>query len=144
MKKLALAVLTFGLLLFPVTVGSNVSAIDSGAKTGFEQGISKSGNKLSEDCEAAGGKVSGAKCLDANGNIRSPVSLTIQNVINLLLYIAGILAVIYILIGGIRYVLSNGDSSAATKGRNNVIYALIGLVVAILSYAIVNFILSKL
>jgi type IV secretory pathway VirB2 component (pilin) len=144
MKRLALFALTLGLLLGPIAIEATARAVDSGAKTGFEKGISDSGNLQSEDCKAAGGKVSGVKCLDSAGHERSPVSVTIQNVVNLLLYIAGIIAVIYIVIGGMRYVLSNGDSSAASKGRDTILYAVIGLVVAILAYAIVNFVLGKL
>ncbi len=49
----------------------------------------------------------------------------------------------YILIGGIRYVTSNGDSGAAKKGRDTILYALIGLVVAVSAYSVVNLILFR-
>jgi multisubunit Na+/H+ antiporter MnhB subunit len=52
------------------------------------------------------------------------------------------IAVIMIVIGGIRYTTSNGDSSQVKSAKDTIMYAVIGLVVAILAYAIVNFILS--
>ncbi len=72
------------------------------------------------------------------------VSKTIQNIIDLLLYLAGMIAVIMIIVAGLRYVTSNGDPQTASKAKNTIIYAIIGLVIAILSYAIVNFVLSQL
>ena len=47
------------------------------------------------------------------------------------------------IIGGIRYVISNGDSSQITSAKNTIMYAVIGLVVALLAYAIVNFIVVQ-
>ena len=67
----------------------------------------------------------------------------IQTVINILLYVLGIIAVIMIIVGGIRYTTSNGDSSALTSAKNTILYSIVGLVVAILSYAIVNFVVGK-
>jgi hypothetical protein len=52
--------------------------------------------------------------------------------------------VIMIIVAGLRYVTSNGDPQTASKAKNTIIYAIIGLVIAILSYAIVNFVLSQL
>lgn len=67
----------------------------------------------------------------------------IQKVINILLYVLGIIAVIMIIVGGIRYTTSNGDSSALTSAKNTILYSVVGLVVAILSYAIVNFVVGR-
>jgi hypothetical protein len=66
----------------------------------------------------------------------------IHNVINILFIVLGMIAVIMIVIGGIRYTTSNGDSSQVKSAKDTIMYAVIGLVVAILAYAIVNFILS--
>lgn len=66
----------------------------------------------------------------------------IKDVVNVLLFILGAIAVIMIIIGGLRYVLSNGDSGAITSAKNTILYAVIGLVVAILAYAIVNFVID--
>lgn len=67
----------------------------------------------------------------------------IKNVINTLLLAAGIIAVIMIIIGGINYAISSGDSAKITSAKNAVLYAIIGLVIAALSFAIVNFVVDK-
>ena len=66
----------------------------------------------------------------------------IQTVINILMYILGAVAVVMIVIGGIRYTTSNGDSGAIKSAKDTILYAVIGLVVAILSYSIVNFVIK--
>jgi hypothetical protein len=49
-----------------------------------------------------------------------------------------------LIIGGVRYVLSNGDQGAVTNAKNTILYAIIGIVVAFLAYAAVNFVTSQL
>ncbi len=66
----------------------------------------------------------------------------IQTVVNILLYILGAIAVVMIVIGGISYTTSNGDSSKIKTAKDTILYAVVGLVVAILAYAIVNFVIS--
>ena len=67
----------------------------------------------------------------------------IKKVVNLLLWAIGIVSVIMIIIGGIRYATSNGDSNQVTAAKNTIMYAVIGLVIAIFAYAIVNFVLFQ-
>ena len=67
----------------------------------------------------------------------------VAGIVNVLLFVLGAIAVIMIIIGGIRYVVSNGDSSAVTGAKNTIFYAVIGLVVAMLAYAIVNFVVTN-
>lgn len=68
----------------------------------------------------------------------------LTRVIQILVFIIGIAAVIMIIINGLRYIISNGDSGAVNSAKNGIIYALIGLVVAILAQAIVSFVLNRL
>ena len=74
---------------------------------------------------------------DADGN-----SL-FKTVTNVLLFLIGAVSVIMLIVGGLRYVLSNGDSSAVTSAKNTILYAVIGIIVALLAYAIVNFVVSS-
>ena len=67
----------------------------------------------------------------------------IKKVVNLLLWAIGIISVIMIIIGGVRYATSNGDSNQVTAAKNTIMYAVIGLVIAIFAYAIVNFVLFQ-
>ena len=67
-----------------------------------------------------------------------------KQVTNTISYIVGIIAVIMLIIGGIKYVVSGGDSKKVTDAKNTVLYAIIGLVVCFLSFAIINFVISAL
>ena len=78
------------------------------------------------------------------GNEPKSLELRIQDIINIILFILGAVAVIMIIIGGFRYVTSGGDSGAVSSAKNTILYAVIGLVVAILAYAIVNFVITSL
>ena len=66
-----------------------------------------------------------------------------QTITNVLLFILGAISVIMIIIGGIRYVLSGGNSTAVTAAKNTILYAIVGVIVALLAYAIVNFVLTS-
>lgn len=67
----------------------------------------------------------------------------VQIVINLLLYVLGIIAVIMIVVGGIRYTTSNGNASQIKEAKDTILYSVVGLIVAMLSFAIVNFVLGR-
>ena len=62
---------------------------------------------------------------------------------NVLLFIVGAVAVIMIVIGGLRYVTSGGNSSSISAAKNTILYAVIGLIVALLAYAVINFVLNS-
>lgn len=66
-----------------------------------------------------------------------------SNVANILVFLVGSVSVIMIIIGGLRYVTSNGDSKQTESAKNTVLYAVIGLIVAIVAYAIVNFVVTN-
>jgi len=61
---------------------------------------------------------------------------------NTILYAVGIISILMLIYGGLRYVISGGDSKKVTDAKNTILYAIIGLIVAILSFAIVNFIIN--
>ena len=63
---------------------------------------------------------------------------------NVMLFIVGAIAVIMIVIGGLRYVISGGDQAQITSAKNTILYAIVGIIVAMLGYAAVNFVLTTL
>ena len=66
-----------------------------------------------------------------------------QTITNVLLFVIGAVSVVMLIIGGIRYTISQGDSTAVTSAKNTILYAIIGLVVAILAFAAVNFVITS-
>lgn len=66
-----------------------------------------------------------------------------KTIVNVLLFVVGIIAVIMIIISGIRYTASAGNANSVAGAKNTLLYSVIGLVVAIFAYAIINFIVFK-
>ncbi|MDB5160619.1 MAG: hypothetical protein JWO99_882 [Candidatus Saccharibacteria bacterium] len=68
----------------------------------------------------------------------------ITTITNILLFIVGALSVIMLIFGGLRYVISAGNSTAVTAAKNTVLYAIVGLIVAFLAYGAINFVINSL
>jgi len=66
----------------------------------------------------------------------------VGTLVNVLLYILGAISVIVLIIGGILYVISGGNSSSVAKAKNTITYAIVGLIVSFLAYAIVNWVVD--
>ena len=71
------------------------------------------------------------------------VGSIIKIVVGILLFVLGAVCVAMIVIGGIKYATSQGDQTAVSSAKNTILYAVVGLVVAIAAYAIVNFVLLQ-
>lgn len=122
MKKTLIAlslVLSFGLVA-PAILPNNNQVAYADAKTQIQSGL-----------KAAGGDTK-----DTSGTL-------ITKLINVMLFIIGVLSVIMIIYGGIIYVISAGDSGRVSKAKNTIMYAIVGLIVALLAYAIVNFVITR-
>lgn len=68
---------------------------------------------------------------------------TVNTIINVIIGIVGFVAVVMMIMGGISFITSQGDSTKVAKARNTILYGVVGLIVAILAFAIVNFVLSS-
>jgi magnesium-transporting ATPase (P-type) len=80
----------------------------------------------------------------AQGNtLDIPLTTQIANITNTMLFAIGVVAVIMLIVGGFRYIFSGGNSQSVNAAKDTILYAVIGIVVAILAYAIVNFILGQ-
>lgn len=85
--------------------------------------------------------------LDATGQQNTGTSVDsdlVQNVVNWMLFAMGFIAVIMLIWGGFTYATSAGDTTKVERAKQTVLYAVIGLIVAILAYAIVAFINNQL
>ena len=86
--------------------------------------------------------VSSEKGDGVSDSTASPESL-VKQFVNIFLFAVGALSVIMLIWGGIRYTTSAGDSNKVQAAKNTVLYAIVGLVIAILAYAIVNMVIDK-
>lgn len=80
----------------------------------------------------------------ANPGGPSDLLTVVKNIVNVILFIVGFVAVVMLIVGGVRYVVSAGNDEAVGKAKNTILYAIIGLVIAILAFAAVNFIITAL
>jgi len=98
------------------------------------------------DPSAADPLTAGATCAQANGtkdNLFASNGIFVV-VANSLIFLVGAVAVIFLIIGGLRYVVSNGDSKAVEGAKNTILYAIVGIVVAVISFALVQFVITSL
>lgn len=120
MKKILLAILTVASLAL---LGSSLATVEVTHADAKSQ-ITDSLNNVND-----------GNTTDLGGGIKTGIDM--------LLFIIGAISVIVIIIGGIKYVVSNGDSGAIQSAKNTIMYAVIGLIVAILSYSIINFVVAQ-
>ena len=89
---------------------------------------------VQEGAEAARGDGMPAELIGKNG--------VFTQITNTVLYVVGIVSVIMLIYGGLRYVTSGGDSKKVTDAKNTILYAIIGLIISILAFSIVNFVIN--
>ncbi len=169
MKKIVSAIAVFAMALgvaVTTTAPAYATLKTEDCPTGSLQGYTGSGNKyVVEGTEAerraavtqlknitvgTDGKVSNvtfssvAQC-NMNGNDLKGSDLmgTLQTIITVVLGVLGIVAVVIIILGGVQYVTSSGDPGKVKKAKDTIMYGIIGLLIALLAYAIVNFVLSS-
>ena len=118
LASLAFVVLSTAAILVPEAPVSAVNALDGACAT--------SGDSTNPICNSTGDEAT-----DLIGVL-----------VNVLLFIIGTLAVVMLIWGGIRYTTSAGNAASVTAAKNTIMYSIIGLVVAFLAYAIVNWVLK--
>ena len=77
--------------------------------------------------------------IDDGGNLTDQI----VNIINVVVGVLGIVAVIVIIMGGISYMTSAGDPGKVKKGKDTILYGVIGLIICALAFAIVNFVIKN-
>jgi len=87
----------------------------------------------------------GADAARGNGQTANLFGSTgiFSTITNVLLFLLGAISVIMIIVGGLRYVISGGNSNNVTAAKNTILYAIVGVIIAMLSYAIINFVLGS-
>lgn len=71
----------------------------------------------------------------------SPQKL-LSNGINFIFVVAALLALVFLIIGGVKWLTSQGEKEAVNKARETIVASVVGLVIIFLSYLIVDFVLQ--
>lgn len=131
-KELALTVGVLSLIATPLLIPVAVSA----ATTNIGNCVT-TGTDLSAD----------TNCSDSASSATSQDGTSIDGiltlVVNIFSIIVGFVAVIMIIVGGLKYITSNGDSSNISGAKNTIVFAIVGLVIVALAQVIVHFVLAK-
>lgn len=122
MKKIKQLIVAFALFAGAIAIPLTPLAVSAAPVDDIKGGV-----------EAVGGEEGGGDAELTDG---------IQTLVNALLFIIGLLAVIMIIFGGFKYVTSGGDAGKLEGAKNTILYAVVGLLVAILAFAIVSFVIS--
>lgn len=141
MKKLlyiSAVILFLGLLISGVSTSRPVLA-----DTGTDDMIFKSCDTGSDSLHASGNDF----CKNVNANksfeLIGPSGI-ITKIAQIIVWLVGIVSVLMIVLGGFRYAVSGGDPSGINGAKNSIIYACVGLAIAIFAQVIVSFVLSNL
>ena len=86
---------------------------------------------------------SGMNATSAGTSTPTNANVVIKNVTNTMFFIIGAVSVIMLIYGGIRYTTSGGNANSVTAAKNTIMYSIIGLVVAILAFAVVQFVVIQ-
>jgi len=128
-KRYIISALLAALLLVPFVVPAIVSA-QADIEGSLCQGANLSVNP-------------GGECSTATAGAGGTINDIIATVINIFSVVVGVVAVIMIIIGGLKYVTSSGDSSNVTSAKNTILYAIVGLIIVALAQIIVKFVLNR-
>ena len=123
-----------------ITLG--IAAISFLFGLGFATPVQAQGlfdGSVGEACKGASLNESGG-CADGSSKLQGIIRVAL----NLLSAVAGIGAVVMLIIAGIRYATSGGDSSGVSGAKNTIIYAVVGIVIVALAQAIVQFVINRL
>lgn len=123
-KRLIAILLLLSAFVMPVV---NVSAVE----VGNDPACSKLTDK--EALAAAG-------C--PTGEEDAKIGDVAKNIINVVITVLGLVAVLFVVIGGVNYTTSQGDPQKTKKARDTILYAILGVILAVLAYTIVNFVIS--
>lgn len=88
---------------------------------------------------------SGANCAKGKGQQTDLFGQTgvFKRIVDVMLFLIGSISVIMLILGGVRYVLSGGEQAKVASAKDTILYAIIGVVVSILAYAVVNFVIGS-
>ena len=93
-------------------------------------------------CSQSGVSAEVKRANGCSGDATNDLSNAITSIVNAVIGVIGLVATIFILVGAINYMTSAGDAGKIEKAKKTILWAAIGLVIAALTFAIVNFVIA--
>jgi hypothetical protein len=129
-----IAALFMSASLVAVMPNTSIYAEDESAPEAGGGGSNKAAQKAMEGFNAVNNEV-GAE---------NDLNKSIGTILTIVYSVIGIVAVVMVVLGGVSYATSQGDAGKLKKGKDTILYGIIGLVIVLLAFAITNFVLSSL
>ncbi len=133
-QKIATVLSVATLVAVPLGVSATVAAVDNTSNVNLQEQVC-TGSTLNVD--------NTTNCADATATSGNKANDIIKTVINIFSLLVGVVSVIMIIVGGFKYITSNGDSNNVSSAKSTIIYAIIGLIIVALAQFIVQFVLGK-
>lgn len=143
MKLSKTILLTLSLVAGVVSFGMASSLpvfADNEANTSTTTDTNVTTNTVTDICESSASETAkkAAGCYGASSDFQTLLVAILNSIIG----IVGLVAVIFVIIGGVQYITSSGDAGKALKAKNTILYASIGIAICALAFAIVNWVIS--
>lgn len=97
----------------------------------------------SDLCSGSSFDTSGNGTCNQDSNNGAGIDTILKKVIQIFSIIVGFVAVVMIIVGGIKYITSGGNDSSVAGAKNTIIYAVIGLIIVALSQVLVHYVLNN-
>jgi hypothetical protein len=138
-----LALVAAPALVYAAGTSSVNTNVTSGLCTGVDAGVGGNGGATG-GLSLNGSTNSGDTNCTSDQSAGTTLGHILSEVINIMSILVGVICVIMIIVGGLKYVTSGGESNNVSGAKNTIMYALIGLVVVAMAQIIVHFVLSRL
>ncbi len=133
LKRLVVGFTASAALLMPLAIPVAVHA----------QTTEDIGKNFCQGADITLGTGTGSSATCDTKDAESKVNTTVKNSLNLFSAIVGILSVVMIIIGGVKYITSGGESGKVTSAKDSILFAVVGLIVVALAQLIVRFVLQR-
>ncbi len=139
--KFASSLTFLSLILLPIQTFALTANGTQTSNNSYFSTVASNSPSASQLCVGVS-EISGVPCSQQSATSQSTTNSLIHNVILILSYVLGVIAVIMVIIGGFLFTTSGGDSKKVTTAKSTIIYALVGLAVAVLAQILVRWVIG--
>lgn len=102
--------------------------------------VAVSAQSVDDVCEGVGAAAGGSGCAASGGG---SIENVVRAAIDIFSVIIGIIGVVMIMVSGFKYITSSGDASNISSAKQTLVYAIVGLIIAVLAQVIARFVLTR-
>lgn len=143
LSKTILLTLSLVASVFGFSVASSLPVFaDNEANTSTTTDTNVTTSTVTDICESSASETAKKAAGCPGTGTSSNFQTLLVAILNSIIGIIGLVAVIFVITGGVQYITSSGDAGKALKAKNTILYASIGIAICALAFAIVNWVIS--